>query len=173
MQEEQVKEKKVEFLDILNYVPNDRKECFIKDIVLFVPELKDEADKFINHVPNLSIGKNREAYISLMKEVGMFVYNATNNDKSRKIENVSYRQLVCWMISKTLPFSLQGIGTYFSNKNHSTILHSIKKFEQVVETSWKDRMLVSHFVDVMEEKGYMQPKLVYNELLINLKIKNK
>jgi len=170
MQEEQIKERKVEFLDILNYVPNDRKECFIKDIVLFVPELKEEADKFVNHIPNLSIGRNREAYINLMKEVGMFVYHADNNDKSRKVENVSYRQLVSWMMSKTLPFTLAGIGTYFSNKDHSTVLHSIKKFEETVETSWKDRMLVNHFVDVMEQNGYLQPKIVYSELLRKLKI---
>ena len=41
----EVKERKVRFGDILEYVPNEKKEMFIHDLVIFVPHLKEEADK--------------------------------------------------------------------------------------------------------------------------------
>jgi len=164
-------EKKIHFGDILEYVPNDRKERFISDLVLYVPHLKEEADKFSHVIHNVAIGTNMRNYIDLVKDVALKVYNATG-EKNRKRENILYRQLVYWMMYKTLPVTLGGIGSEFGNKNHATILHGIKMFENTMETSWKDRMVVQYFVERMEELGYPQPRQAYRELYFKLNIQH-
>ena len=90
-------EKKIHFGDILEYVPNERKERFIHDLVLYVPHLKEEADKFNHVVHNVAVGTNMRKYIDLMKDLAMKVYNATG-ERNRKRENVAYRQMVMWMM---------------------------------------------------------------------------
>tara|TARA_R110000868_G_scaffold83813_8_gene236720 strand:+ start:13382 stop:13894 length:513 start_codon:yes stop_codon:yes gene_type:complete len=165
------KEKTIHFGDILEYVPNDRKERFISDLILYVPHLKEEADKFSHVIHNVAIGTNMRNYINLMKDISLKVYNATT-EKNRKRENILYRQLVYWMMYKTLPVTLGGIGSEFENKNHATILHGINMFENTMETSWKDRMIVQYFVEKMEELGYPQPRQAYRELFFKLKIQH-
>jgi chromosomal replication initiation ATPase DnaA len=165
------KEKTIHFGDILEYVPNDRKERFISDLILYVPHLKEEADKFSHVIHNVAIGTNMRNYINLIKDMGLKVYNATV-EKNRKRENILYRQLVYWMMYKTLPVTLGGIGSEFENKNHATILHGIKMFENTMETSWKDRMVVQYFVEKMEELGYPQPRQAYRELFYKLNIQH-
>lgn len=167
----QKQEKKIQFGDILEYVPNDRKERFISDLILYIPHLKEEADKFSHVVHNVAIGTNMRNYINLMKDIGLKVYNATE-EKNRKRENILYRQLIYWMMYKTLPVTLGGIGSEFENKNHATILHGIKMFENTMETSWKDRMIVQYFVEKMEELGYPQPRQAYKELFFKLNIQH-
>jgi hypothetical protein len=164
-------EKKIHFGDILEYVPNDRKERFISDLVLYVPQLKEEADKFSHVIHNVSIGVNMRNYIDLMKDMALKVYDATE-EKNRKRKNILYRQLVYWMMYKTLPVTLGGIGSEFENKNHATILHGIKMFENTMETSWKDRMIIQYFVEKMEELGYPQPRQAFRELYFKLNIKH-
>ena len=164
-------EKKIHFGDILEYVPNDRKERFISDLVLYVPQLKEEADKFSHVIHNVSIGVNMRNYIDLMKDMALKVYDATE-EKNRKRKNILYRQLVYWMMYKTLPVTLGGIGSEFENKNHATILHGVKMFENTMETSWKDRMIVQYFVEKMEELGYPQPRQAFRELYFKLNIKH-
>jgi chromosomal replication initiation ATPase DnaA len=164
-------EKKIHFGDILEYVPNDRKERFINDLILYVPHLKEEADKFSHVIHNVAIGTNMRNYINLVKDMALKVYNATG-EKNRKRENILYRQLVYWMMYKTLPVTLGGIGSEFENKNHATILHGVKMFENTMETSWKDRMVVQYFVERMEELGYPQPRQAYRELFFKLKIQH-
>ena len=66
-------EKKIHFGDILEYVPNDRKERFISDLIIYVPHLKEEADKFSHVIHNVAIGTNMRNYIDLMKDVAMKV----------------------------------------------------------------------------------------------------
>ena len=162
-------EKKIQFGDILEYVPIDRKERFIHDLIVYVPHLKEEADKFSHVIHNVAIGVNMRKYIDLLKDTAKFIYNATG-EANRKRENVLYRQLAFWMMYKTLPVTLSGIGQEFDNKNHATVLHGINEFENTVETSWKDRMLVQYFTEKMEENGYQQPKQAYKQLLYKLKI---
>jgi hypothetical protein len=162
-------QKKIQFGDILEYVPNERKERFINDLILYVPHLKEEADKFNHVIHNVAIGTNMRNYIDLMKDLAMKVYNATG-EKNRKRENVAYRQMVMWMMYKTLPITLTGVGEEFDNKHYATVLYGINEFQDCVETSWKDRMLVQYFVEKMEEHGYSQPRVAYKELLYKLKI---
>lgn len=162
-------EKTIHFGDILEYVPNDRKERFIHDLILYVPHLKEEADKFSHVIHNVAIGTNMRNYVDLMKDLAMKIYNASG-EENRKRENVVYRQLVFWMMYKTLPVTLGGIGSEFKNKNHATVLYGIKTFEDTILTSWKDRMLVQYFVEKMEELGYPQPRQAYRDLYFKLKI---
>jgi hypothetical protein len=152
-------------------VPNDRKERFISDLILYVPHLKEEADKFSHVIHNVAIGTNMRNYIDLMKDMALKVYDATE-EKNRKRKNILYRQLVYWMMYKTLPVTLGGIGSEFENKNHATILHGVKMFENTMETSWKDRMIVQYFVEKMEELGYPQPRQAFRELYFKLNIKH-
>ena len=165
------KEKTVHFGDILEYVPNDRKERFISDLILYIPHLKEEADKFSHVIHNVAIGTNMRNYIDLVKDVALKVYNATG-EKNRKRENILYRQLVYWMMYKTLPVTLEGIGSEFEKKNHATVLHGVNMFENTIETSWKDRMIIQYFVEKMEELGYPQPRQAYGELFFKLKIQH-
>lgn len=164
-------EKKIHFGDILEYVPNDRKERFISDLILYVPHLKEEADKFSHVIHNVAIGTNMRNYIDLVKDIALKVYNATG-ERNRKRENILYRQLVYWIMYKTLPVTLEGIGNEFEHKTHGTILHGIKMFENTMETSWKDRMVIQYFVERMEELGYPQPRQAYRELYFKLNIQH-
>jgi hypothetical protein len=164
-------QKKIQFGDILEYVPNERKERFIHDLILYVPHLKEEADKFSHVIHNVAVGTNMRNYIDLMKDLAIKVYNATG-EMNRKEENILYRRLVYWMMYKTLPVTLEGIGIEFENKNHATILHGINMFQDSMETSWKDRMIVQYFVEKMEELGYRQPRQAFNDLIFKLKIKH-
>ena len=164
-------EKKIHFGDILEYVPNDRKERFISDLILYVPHLKEEADKFSHVIHNVAIGTNMRTYIDTIKDMSLKVYNATG-EKNRKRENILYRQLVYWVMYKTLRVTLGGIGGEFDKKNHATILHGVNMFENTMETSWKDRMIVQYFVEKMEELGYPQPRQAYRELFSKLNIKH-
>ena len=165
------KEKKVHFGDILEYVPNDRKERFISDLILYVPHLKEEADKFSHVIHNVAIGTNMRNYINLMKDIALKVYNATG-EKDRKAANILYRRLVYWMMYKTLPVTFEGVASEFDSKNHATVLHGVNMFEDCMETSWKDRMIVQYFVEKMEELGYPQPRQVYRELFFKLNIQH-
>jgi hypothetical protein len=45
-------------------------------------------------------------------------------------------------------------------------------FENTIETSWKDRMIVQYFVEKMEQIGYPQPRQAYSELFLKLKIQH-
>lgn len=171
METKQEEKKQIQFGDILEYVPNERKERFINDLIIYVPHLKEEADKFSHVIHNVAIGTNMRSYIDLMKDIGLKVYNATG-EKNRKDENILYRRLIYWMMYKTLPVTLSGIGSEFDNKNHATILHGIKMFQDSMETSWKDRMIVQYFIEKMEELGYPQPRQAYRDLILKLKIKH-
>jgi hypothetical protein len=122
-------------------------------------------------IHNVAIGTNMRNYINLLKDMSLKVYNATE-EKNRKRSNILYRQLVYWMMYKTLPVTLGGIGSEFENKNHATILHGIKMFETTMETSWKDRMIVQYFVEKMEELGYPQPRQAYKDLFFKLNIQH-
>lgn len=164
-------EKTIHFGDILEYVPNDRKERFIHDLILYVPHLKEEADKFSHVIHNVAIGTNMRNYINLVKDMSLKVYNATGK-KDRKAANILYRRLVYWMMYKTLPVTLEGIANEFDNNNHATVLHGVNMFENCMETSWKDRMIVQYFVEKMEELGYPQPRQAFRELFFKLNIQH-
>ena len=52
------------------------------------------------------------------------------------------RQVAMYLIKETLGISLSRIGEYFGGRDHSTVIHSIKKVEEEMERDPAFRSLV-------------------------------
>ena len=61
------------------------------------------------------------------------------NSKSRKQQIVIARQLAMFLISELTMLSLTTIGKNFGNRDHSTVIHAIKKIKQNIENDNKMR----------------------------------
>lgn len=53
--------------------------------------------------------------------------------KSRKREKVLARMVAMTYIRKNTSLSLSSIGELFGNKNHASVLHSIRKFDDLLD----------------------------------------
>jgi chromosomal replication initiator protein len=51
----------------------------------------------------------------------------------RDFNAVNPRQIVCYLASKEAGMSLPAIGRYLGNRDHTTILHSVRKVSNEVE----------------------------------------
>ncbi|HTN35859.1 MAG TPA: helix-turn-helix domain-containing protein, partial [Arachidicoccus sp.] len=72
----------------------------------------------------------------IQKMVASF-YNVSYNDlfsKSRKQEIVQARQITMYLAKKFTNNSLKNIGTHFSGKDHTTVIHSCQTVENRMET---------------------------------------
>lgn len=72
----------------------------------------------------------------IQKMVASF-YNVSYNDmfsKSRKQEIVQARQITMYLAKKFTNNSLKSIGTHFSGKDHTTVIHSCQTVENRMET---------------------------------------
>ena len=68
--------------------------------------------------------------------------------KTRKKEVALARHIAMYMSHKILRLTLEEIGFYFSNRDHSTVIHGIKKIEELV----KNDSTISHKIYEIESK---------------------
>lgn len=159
-----MKTKSIHFLDILEYVPDSKKNQFITDLVVYVPHIQAEAEKYKNIVHDVNFGKERTEYINSMRKTSKEIWNSDDTSR-RDLKNIQSRQMLYYFLYNTLPLSYAEVGGYF-DKDHSTVIHGIKRFTSDMETSLRTRLMVEFFVTKMEENGYRQPRRAY-ELLMN------
>lgn len=160
--------KSIHFLDILEYVPDAKKNQFISDLIVYVPHIQAEAEKYKNIVHDVNFGKERKEYISTMRKVSNSIWNSDDSTR-RDLRNVQSRQMLYYFLYNTLPLSYMDVGGYF-DKDHSTVIHGIKRFTSDMETSSRTRLMVEFFVTKMEENGYRQPRRAYDLLMSKIEV---
>jgi len=163
-----MKTKSIHFLDILEYVPDAKKNQFISDLIVYVPHIQAEAEKYKNIVHDVNFGKERREYISTMRKVSNSIWNSDDSTR-RDLRNVQSRQMLYYFLYNTLPLSYMDVGGYF-DKDHSTVIHGIKRFTSDMETSSRTRLMVEFFVTKMEENGYRQPRRAYDLLMSRIEV---
>lgn len=84
--------------------------------------------------------KEKSAYTpsvdKIITEVASF-YRLTPDElrgKSRSRDTVNARQVAMYLIRKLTNFSLENIGMEFGNRDHSTVINSIRKVENAIRT---------------------------------------
>nr|WP_307909165.1 helix-turn-helix domain-containing protein [Mycoplasmopsis bovis] len=55
--------------------------------------------------------------------------------KSRRKDVVLARHIAIWIVKKQLDLSLEQIGKFFGNRDHSTIINAVRKIEKETEQS--------------------------------------
>jgi len=53
--------------------------------------------------------------------------------KMKKEEIVEVRQIAMYFLRKYTRLSLKNIGSHFGNRDHSTVIHSLKKVQDLAE----------------------------------------
>lgn len=66
----------------------------------------------------------------------------------RNSEIVVPRQIVMYLCRNMIDIPLKSIGTYIGNRDHSTVIHGIRKIEEELETSENMR----NTVDIIKKK---------------------
>jgi chromosomal replication initiation ATPase DnaA len=69
------------------------------------------------------------------------------NNKIRKREYVTIRQITMTLFVLKLKFSLNAAGAYFSDKDHTTVLHAIKTVKNILDTDQEFRKKVGYLFD--------------------------
>lgn len=72
--------------------------------------------------------------------------------KTRKREPVDARHIYCAIMKKEFDYSLQNIGTFLSNRDHTTVIHSIETFNDRYETEEGYQQLVQKIIYDIEMK---------------------
>ena len=88
--------------------------------------------------------------------------------KTRKREYVRSRQVACYLIRKTFGnrYSLTVLGYEIGNKDHASVVHSVKTISNLVETESDFRKLIDELMN--EFRG-----LVFDESIFQLVEKAK
>ena len=80
--------------------------------------------------------------------------NVTKADlvsKSNKREIANPRQIAMYITKKLTKTPLQEIGEQFGHKHHSTVLHSINKVENQIETDYEFARQIDSYIKFFEE----------------------
>ena len=114
---------------------------------LAVEALKDYFGKNI-------IAKNK---IDLLQKIIADTYNITVEDlkgKKRDAEIAVPRQIAMYICRKHINESLPKIGSEFGGKDHTTVMHSVKKIETLIKKDKKLEEEINKIIDRLNvEKG--------------------
>nr|WP_307916811.1 helix-turn-helix domain-containing protein [Mycoplasmopsis bovis] len=69
--------------------------------------------------------------------------------KSRRKDVVLARHIAIWIVKKQLDLSLEQIGKFFGNRDHSTIINAVRKIEK--ETEQSDRTFKRTISEISNE----------------------
>jgi hypothetical protein len=72
--------------------------------------------------------------------------------KSRAREIAKIRHLLCWLAYQYFGYSLSDIGRLIANRDHTTVLNSIKQFERILEYDRKMIVLKDQCIQALDEK---------------------
>ena len=73
-------------------------------------------------------------------------YNLSVSQITGKIKNgqiVNARHIAIYLIRNSLDLSLKQIGEAFSNRDHTTIMHSITKVEEMLKTDKQTKIVIN------------------------------
>ena len=101
----------------------------------------------IPHDPNEIISK---LFKKIEKELG--VTRAQLVSSSRKRTLVIPRQIFCHILYRTGKFSLGAIGQLLGNRDHTTVIHSVKSVTELLEI--KDAQVTEIYNKIKSENGH-------------------
>jgi chromosomal replication initiator protein len=105
--------------------------------------------KYFPETPISNKTTNKNTVINFVAEH----FNITPNDIngiSRQREIVLPRQIAMYILKEDLNMSLEAIGKHMGGKNHTTVLHSIKKITKELQT---DKSLLSNINSIKRSLG--------------------
>jgi len=94
--------------------------------IVTLEKAKELLANFISPVPNITMAELMKV---VSQEFKMASYDLKS--KSRKKEIVLARQIAMYLARNIIGLSLSSIGSYFGGKDHTTVLHSIQKIEEM------------------------------------------
>jgi chromosomal replication initiator protein len=77
------------------------------------------------------------------------IFNTRSSDLKTKRKNsavVLPRQVAMYAMRKLTPLSFPEIGQFFGGKDHSTVIHSIKKIETLITQDYKIKNIVESII---------------------------
>lgn len=122
--------------------------------------------------------RNEQIYTKICEELGLKYDNAIANITLRKRIYLESRQIYFYIKKKYTRETLKEIGQ-FLNKDHSTVLHSLKNVKDLLEVDKNFKNLVEKIeVDLnlnkLENKKYLNVTLsveLYNSLPVTTRLK--
>lgn len=100
----------------------------------------------------------KEVTISQLKDIVCSYYNISHEkllSKNQKREIVTARQIGMSLASKYTVNSLTVIGQKFGNKDHSTVIHSKKVINDLLETEPKFKNQYSEIEQLLKDEGFV------------------
>ena len=98
---------------------------------------------------NPSFESNKKIGIDLIQQIVAEYFNIKVQDLSsrKRPENIANARQIAMYITRNLTdYSLVQIGQYFGGKDHTTVIHAIKKVEQNIKTDEKFRATVEELI---------------------------
>ena len=102
-----------------------------------------------------SIPEQDEIFNMVCNIAGLDPKVVRKNNRSRIRELVYARQISLTLMAYTLPLSLSTIARYF-NKDHATVIHSIKTVKNLLETDKRYLDKWGHLFEGIQLKEYKQ-----------------
>ncbi|MGD0565779.1 MAG: chromosomal replication initiator protein DnaA [Candidatus Goldiibacteriota bacterium] len=100
-------------------------------------------------VTNPSFDSNKKIGIDLIQQIVADYYNIKVQDLSsrKRPENIAMARQTAMYITRNLTdYSLVQIGQYFGGKDHTTVMHAIKKVEHMIKADDKFRLAMDELV---------------------------
>ena len=110
----------------------------------------DFAQSIIQHTPKTIF---KEVSLDKIVEEVSNIYNISQEDiygKSRKAEIVQARQLSIYLAQLHTQLSVSKIGLLIGNKNHATVLHSIKAIKNRLKTDKALKEQIDELTDILK-----------------------
>lgn len=110
----------------------------------------DFAQSIIQHTPKNIV---KEVSLDKIVEEVSNIYNISQEDiygKSRKAEIVQARQLSIYLAQLHTQLSVSKIGLLIGNKNHATVLHSIKAIKNRLKTDKALKEQIDELTDILK-----------------------
>lgn len=76
-------------------------------------------------------------------------------EMSRKREIVTARHLAMYFIKEHTDYSLKKIGSFFSNRDHSTIIHANQSVEDLIDTDKKFKLYFTRLSAKVADEVYV------------------
>jgi chromosomal replication initiator protein len=100
-------------------------------------------------VTNPSFDSNKKIGIDLIQQIVADYYNIKVQDLSSKKrpENIAMARQTAMYITRNLTdYSLVQIGQYFGGKDHTTVMHAIKKVEHMIKSDDKFKIAMDELI---------------------------
>ena len=99
-------------------------------------------------IPIMSLEQLAEYFEPFLPE--LFGNTLTLVTKSRKRELVELRMMFCYL-ARSMKYKLEAIGNYLGGKDHTTVMHNVASFINLMETNENFRSKFLHILNYIKE----------------------